>query len=486
MRALFLQEIKTFFKSPSSIFIFVIPLILLVGLGYFIPAAYIIPSTISVGIVGAVLLYFGGGLEEIKRTSFLKVMGTTKLNKVTTLIVKMFFASIVAMVTVIWVLGLGYLFSEVIPFLAVDFGHLSPDLGIIPGAVHWDKVQWFILFYAAALSLCVTLALAFCFAAIAKSSLSFYLLTFGYIAALILFGGVIMPGFLLVGNEWFHWFYYLIPNYYSGNQLTAAFNSGLSKEVFFILGALQTILDFVANYALDTYFPNFLFNHPDFGPTGVILALQQWVENNPGFVQMWNDMAAAVNAAGDDLSNGNVDFSGVDGGEHRDVIKLWDWSSTRLSAWLALLALNISNNGLKTVLGNFAENTFMGTYKIDDIVYLLLTIPSESTVGILINEGTIKVGVGPLAFDKEVWDGLEKTTGASLDELLGGVIKGVNEVVNILNSGTVKTVKALIGSMEYSKAFDFTNTKSIIDVFMPYAWIAFLAAISAWKFEWVN
>ncbi len=454
MRALFLQEIKTFFRSPSSIFIFVIPLILLVGLGYFIPAAYIIPSTISVGIVGAVLLYFGGGLEEIKRTSFLKVMGTTKLNKVTTLVVKMSFAALISMATVIWVLGLGFLFSNVIPFLAVNFGHLDETLESIPGKVHWDQVQWAILFYASALSLCVTLALAFCFAAIAKSSLSFYLLTFGYIAALILFGGVIMPGFLLVGNNWFHWFYYLIPNYYSGNQLTAAFNSGLSKTVFTILDKVNVLLTetfpeqgaIIIGYILD--------------PEGA----KAWLNGDGApWLELWNDMATAINAAGKKL-----DFSNVDQGEqlkspglfwYLNILTIYNEDPQIIKDWIA-------NDLISTIKSYYANHG--GDFFIDDLFYLLLTVPS--TVQGVIN--TIISGMLPFKFN--------------LTNIIEGVITYGTLVMNLIDTGTVNTIKALVGSMEYSKAFDFTNAKSIIDVFMPYVWIVFLGAISAWKFEWVN
>lgn len=440
MRALFLQEIKTFFKSPSSIFIFIIPLILLVGLGYFIPAAYIIPSTISVGIVGSVLLYFGGGLEEIKRTSFLKAMGITKLNKVTTLAIKILFAGFVALITVVYVLFLGYFFTEITPFLAVDFGNLDESLSALKGPVHWGEIQWYILFYASILSLAVTLSLAFAFVAVSKSSLSFYLLTFGYIAALILFGGVIMPGFLLVGNNWFHWFYYLIPNYYTGNQITAAFHSGLSEQVHNLVVSLSEKL------------PNL--------PDGALNNFYGWltiVVNQEGFIDMFDAMNDAVN-------NGVGSWSNIDGGEQISHNSAW-WTAEFTKIGLAFK--NDGLAGIADMIRVFASNA-SGDFWIDDFFYLIITMPNISQG---IANGAL---TNILGFD------------ADIINLFSSLLLYGDIILDLVYSGTTDTIIALVDSLAYVKAFDFTSIESIVDVFMPYIWIGFLTVISIWKFEWVS
>ncbi len=53
------------------------------------------------------------------------------------------------------------------------------------------------MLYAGIVTILVAVSLSFVFVAFSKSSLSFYLMSFGYLLAMILFGGVVMPGFLI-------------------------------------------------------------------------------------------------------------------------------------------------------------------------------------------------------------------------------------------------------------------------------------------------
>lgn len=235
MNALFYQEFKNFFKSASTIFIFVIPLILLIGMGFYIPESYIIPSTISLGVVSGILIYFGGNFEELKRTSFLKLIATTKITKLTILIVKVLFAIFISLLIIFVLLFFSWLFSSVFPILATDFGNINESLRFINGELIWSDINWFLFIYAIFMSLAITITLTFVFVSFSKSEFSFYLLSFGYICVLALFGGVVIPTFLLVHNHWFGFFRYLVPNYYSANFLVAAFNNSLSNRIDSIL-----------------------------------------------------------------------------------------------------------------------------------------------------------------------------------------------------------------------------------------------------------
>gem|GEM_PF-2760690 len=73
----------------------------------------------------------------------------------------------------------------------------------------------------------MTITISFVFVTLSKSSLSFYLMSFGYLLAMILFGGVIMPSFLISeDNKGFKILYYFVPNYFTNNAMSAAFNQG--------------------------------------------------------------------------------------------------------------------------------------------------------------------------------------------------------------------------------------------------------------------
>lgn len=256
MKGLFYQEIKTLFKSPASISILIIPLILLIGLGFLLPSGWIVPSSITIGIVATVLLYFGGSVEEIKRTSFMKSVSLTKLNKFTFLSTKILFSIFISMFAVLWVLLFSWVFTEVVPFLAQNFENLIPSdvegvmkyISKIPFVIKWENVQWAKILYAGACTIVVAISIAFLFVTFSKSSLSFYLMSFGYLLAMILFGGVVMPSFLIStseghDNSWFKDLYYIIPNFYTNNIMAEAFSGTLGSLVFNISDSLNNVAD---------------------------------------------------------------------------------------------------------------------------------------------------------------------------------------------------------------------------------------------------
>ncbi len=263
MVGLLIQEFKTLIKSPASISILIIPLVLLVGLGYLLPAGWIVPSSITIGIVAAVLLYFGGSIEEIKRTSFMKSVSLTRLSKFSFLATKILFAVFVSMISVLWVLLFSWVFTETgLAFLATNFGNLLGSaaqdnkgmavIAKVPFEVHWDKVQWFKMLYAGMITIVVAVSLSFVFVAFSKSSLSFYLMSFGYLLAMILFGGVVMPGFLISSeNSWFKDLYYIVPNYYTNNMMANAFSGGILNSVA-VIAPLADLLETIGEGGIYT------------------------------------------------------------------------------------------------------------------------------------------------------------------------------------------------------------------------------------------
>lgn len=265
MLGMFKQEFKTLFKSPASISILIIPVVLMIGLGYLLPSGWIVPSAITIGIVGSVLLYFGGSIEEIKRTSFMKSISLTKLNKFTYLANKILFSILIALFSVLWVLFFGWFFSGgIVDFLATDFSNLLPaseDNGtviniirLVPFTIDWSQINWFLMLYAGAITIIVSISIAFIFVTFSKSSLSFYLMSFGYLLAMILFGGVVMPSFLISSdNAWFKYFYYLVPNFYTNNIMAQSFGNGIGSLVGGITDKLGYVAnDYLANASDDT------------------------------------------------------------------------------------------------------------------------------------------------------------------------------------------------------------------------------------------
>lgn len=249
MIGLFKQEAKSLFKSPAALSILIIPVVLLIGIGFLLPSAWIIPSSITIGIVATVLLYFGGSIEEIKRTSFMKSISLTKLSKGTYLATKILFSVLISIFIILWVLFFGWAFTS-LGLLAEDFHVIIPEgssdalnfIRLIPFTVNWNEINWLVMFYAGAITIVVSTSMAFLFVTFSSSSLSFYLMSFGYLLAMILFGGIIMPSFLISDdNSGFKILYYLIPNYYTNNEMASSFGSTMGATVHGFTGELANI-----------------------------------------------------------------------------------------------------------------------------------------------------------------------------------------------------------------------------------------------------
>ncbi len=230
MWALFILQTKSFFKSAGSIFTFVLPLLLLLILGYTVPAGWIVPSVISIGILSTALFQFGTSLEEIKRTAFMKQVGLTKLTKFTTFSTFLIFTILVTLLGIAWVLFWSWFLTTPVPFLSEDWGALVPWLPPFLTQLRWEYVQWWTVFYSWIINITLSFAIAFFFLSITKTSESYNFLSIGYIFIVLFLGGVVLPDFIVKlgeGSDWIKYGYYITPHYYINSFSISAFGGGV-------------------------------------------------------------------------------------------------------------------------------------------------------------------------------------------------------------------------------------------------------------------
>ncbi len=272
MWALFILQTKSFFKSAGSIFTFVLPLLLLLILGYTVPAGWIIPSVISIGILSTALFQFGTSLEEIKRTAFMKQVGLTKLTKFTTFVTFLIFTIIVTLLGIAWILFWSWFLTTPVPFLSEDWGSLVEFMPPLLTKLRWEYVLWWSVLYSWIINITLSFAMAFFFLSITKTSESYNFLSIGYIFVVLFLGGVVLPDFIVKlgeGAEWIDWGYYMTPHYYINSFSISAFGGGISgaTQGYPAIGSLLGDVIEILNQNGDNDVLNALSNYPGFqGP----------------------------------------------------------------------------------------------------------------------------------------------------------------------------------------------------------------------------
>ena len=483
MIGLFKQEFKSLIKSPAALSILIIPIVLLIGIGFLLPSAWIIPSSITIGIVATVLLYFGGSIEEIKRTSFMKSISLTKLSKGTYLATKILFSVFISMFIIMWVLFFGWTFTN-LGLLADDFSVIIPEdtdtvgfsvmnfIRNIKFEVQWDQIDWLVMFYAGAITIVVSTSLAFLFVTFSNSSLSFYLMSFGYLLAMILFGGIIMPSFLISDdNSGFKILYYLIPNYYTNNEMASSFGSTMGATIHGAtdeLNSLSIFLDKIGKVGASEYM-NTILNANDDAKTLVAAwisggTLGTGIDKIDFSDPSWNfNSIDGMNKFFDQLNGDGFTWKSIGSNKQHNVDYLTD------STYFDLVKTTINNNiNLQTsdslMLVNLLDGSWnFGEYKQQIKDFLNKNLPDYSA---LIITGLIGLG----------WK-LPDSLFPLLSPYLIGP-DGDGGIVNILDE-----LDSKLNGM-FAIPFDLSTWKGWMDLVMPWAETTLFLGVSIKFFKW--
>ncbi|BDV02233.1 MAG: hypothetical protein HPAVJP_1220 [Candidatus Hepatoplasma vulgare] len=249
---------KQYLRTPYTYIAFLLPILFIVGLGKIIPAGLVIPSAITIGVTISILFLFGGTVQEMRSTSFIKSISITKLSKSSIVLVNMFVASVISIFAIIVILALSYGLDSA-GFFAQDFTAFSPDTEVLKylnSTIIWNEVEWGTFVYAVILTAILSFAIAYLIISFTKTTNSLYIISFIYVFVMILMGGILVPTILSVlTGSFVQYLNVWVPHYYT-NQLMSA--SMVTDNV--VLGNLIKTID--ENGGAGAYIVSLLSNLP--------------------------------------------------------------------------------------------------------------------------------------------------------------------------------------------------------------------------------
>ena len=225
-------------------------------------------------LIEGILSYSAKGLG---RTSFMKSLGLTKINKskliMSNILVAFFFMSLMT----IFNFFVMYEVTTYTNFIATDFTAFGEYiyLEIMNGGhIFWNEIRWFSLSIALFFAIATSMTMAFFIISITKRKSTLYLFSFFYLIAFWILIWTVLPSFLAYGKilsdgekyNFIVWIRYFIPHYWSvvmikwsvptssstlSNIVSTIVNQNIDWGYIFGLGfvALQrTISDFILGF----------------------------------------------------------------------------------------------------------------------------------------------------------------------------------------------------------------------------------------------
>ena len=248
MFSIFKFQYRTWIKSPSSLFSFIIPMLLLLVMAPMTASGaasltVITGNIITINLISSGLMGFGFSLFEMKKSIIFKRIGSTQITKP---------MAISGFISWYFVVGLcSALFTLFMSWI------LSSDVsGYYTTAFLWDSVNWGGVIYGIVLGLLLSLSLGFFFASISKNVEIFNMITMLYFFFATFVGGLFFPiSSSLPQYDWMTYVGYIIPHTYIAQLLSGSFSGGNVWD--FTNGYNLNVLTSVEGWkaALDVFIP---------------------------------------------------------------------------------------------------------------------------------------------------------------------------------------------------------------------------------------
>lgn len=247
---------KQYLRTPYTYIAFLLPVLFIVGLGKIIPAGLVIPSAITIGVTISILFLFGGTVQEMRSTSFIKSISITKLSKSTIVLVNMLVSSVISVIAIILILAFSYGLDSA-NFFAQDFTSFSPDTEVLKylnSTIIWSNIEWGTFIYAVILTAILSFSIAYLIISFTKTTNSLYIISFIYVFIMILMGGILVPTILSVlTGSFVQYLNVWVPHYYTNQLMSASMVTdnvilgGVIKDISENGGAGAYVLSFFSN-----------------------------------------------------------------------------------------------------------------------------------------------------------------------------------------------------------------------------------------------
>ncbi len=213
-------QYRRLFRTWTSWFIFLGPFGLLLMTAFVIPPENLMYLIIGVGVAASTFFQFGSTFREWKQNNLIRAnMKFTNYGIMVGFFTFFLFSAVIALSAVLFCLGLSYVIFE-----AIGLHPISSDF--------WN-FDWGAIFYISFLSIIVSLAVAYFFEAITRTSTSYALLSTFYLL-LIIFGAGFMNTLSLglaenAEENNFIFFQLIIPHWYINRFVLNIFHYGFHQ-----------------------------------------------------------------------------------------------------------------------------------------------------------------------------------------------------------------------------------------------------------------
>lgn len=514
MLGYFITISKQFFRSWSSLFVFLFPIMLLIGIGKLLPAGLIVSSSITLAITTAVFFIFGPTLFQIRKTSMMKSMSLTTLTKGKVFGVNIVFVMLISIISIAMILTTSYLLTETIQWLEVDASKIIPGIGsLIRAPIHWDGVGWGALIYGSFLTAAVSFGLIYLAVALTKTTQALYIFMFIYIFGIVMLGNVVIPTFvynLEDAGRYIAPLRWIFPHFYTNGLISDAFVDPLTR-VIWDLGLEADVAMAMEHIGDDAHWARIqedllwletlsqaIKDNPMSGWTEIdnakwieynlskAMTLPEWLAENPGgTLPDYNDYRNAFVALDNpykehvlevppaiqhliEYNPGQTlgDIGGTLGGLGGIIIALPDLAKPLLEQ---LLGVDLTAEQVEQI-GLALQGVGTG---LDGIL-------------LVIGEGYSIIFPDSLLFPQT-----NPVQNEWLLDILGGKVQDISEFMNTIDSissnsreGLLKQLDVLTTQYTQASPWDTTSYEASLNLFLPLAWTAVFTAIGVYKYEW--
>lgn len=255
MRSVFYLQLINFIKSPAIFIATILPLILLLTMGYVYPVSWTLPSIVTMTTVALVFFLFGSQLSDLKRTGMIKQIQTSHITKVKLISTIILFTVIIVIIVTGWLFLWAWFLTEAVPFLAQDWSRMNffTEIGHVRflSAMRWETFNYGFVLLSILLTILVSIALIMIIVSLTNRQETFLGFTVAYLIAFSVGGGVLFPDILLDTVNVSNPIAKIFPTYYTNNFVISSVGIGIKEELKPQMDYIQYLIDWRATWDLD-------------------------------------------------------------------------------------------------------------------------------------------------------------------------------------------------------------------------------------------
>ncbi len=262
----------TFAKTPASMILVILPVVMLFVFGVIYPVGTVLPQVITISIITVSFSFVGIQFIEYRQNKFFRTNKSISMSNSVfilgtfiTLVLILTLASM-TLITITW------FFTQPIHLLQQTVDNIYYDeidslKQFLTGKEFFSaftiaNINWIEFAYAMCMSIVMTSLLAILVGSMFKSVKSFTVLTLTYLILYVVLGGLALPYNVIHQSTALTFLSELIPNTHTNNLITTAMNEGNTEDAYNYIYYTNAICDWTSNI-VDLYNNGQIYNSTD-------------------------------------------------------------------------------------------------------------------------------------------------------------------------------------------------------------------------------